>query len=75
MQLIMMTSAVLSALLTPHSATTPAAPASAQPASVVSPAALPPVSPCPAYLGPQCDSVQHEQIATGQSIAALGLGR
>jgi hypothetical protein len=28
---------------------------------------------CPAYLGPQCDSVRHEQYATGQQIAALGL--
>jgi hypothetical protein len=35
---------------------------------------LPPTSPCPAYLGPQCDSVEHELIATEQDIAALGLG-
>jgi hypothetical protein len=24
--------------------------------------------------GPQCDSAQHEQLATGQAVAALGLG-
>ncbi|WP_232666411.1 hypothetical protein [Pseudonocardia sp. TRM90224] len=32
---------------------------------------LPPTSPCPAYLGPQCDSVEHEQWVTGQDIAEL----
>jgi Spy/CpxP family protein refolding chaperone len=29
---------------------------------------LPPTVPCPAYLGPQCDSRAHERWVTGQDI-------
>ncbi|MFC4947339.1 hypothetical protein [Pseudonocardia sp. GCM10023141] len=35
--------------------------------------ALPPTSPCPAYLGPQCDSVEHEQIEHTQLVDAQQL--
>jgi hypothetical protein len=78
MQLTLTSSAVLATLLVPHAATARPAPSAAAPpharptAELVS---LPPTSPCPAYLGPQCDSVEHELFATGQDIAALGLGR
>ncbi|MEJ3659284.1 hypothetical protein WEH80_40640 [Actinomycetes bacterium KLBMP 9759] len=34
---------------------------------------LPPTSPCPAYLGPQCDSEEHEEWVTGQQIAELAV--
>jgi hypothetical protein len=74
MQLTLTTSAVLTTLLAPQAAAAAAPPSTVHPVADTSPAALPPTSPCPAYFGPQCDSVEHEQIATGQDIAALGPG-
>jgi hypothetical protein len=74
MQLTLTTSAVLATLLAPHAAVEVTPPATTQPAADTHPAALPPTSPCPAYLGPQCDSAAHEELVTGHDIAALGLG-
>lgn len=75
MQLTTLTSlVVLAPLLVPH---TPAAvphTAVTQVPAQAPPVALPPLSPCPAFLGPQCDSVQHQRLATGQGIAGLALG-
>jgi hypothetical protein len=34
---------------------------------------LPHIGSCPAYLGPQCDSLAHEQWANGQDLAKLVL--
>jgi hypothetical protein len=68
---------VIAALLLPASlpADLSAPPAPAQPAVAVSVASTPDVdaAPCPAYLGPQCGSAAHEDWATGQGLAALGL--
>ena len=81
MQLPLTPPAVLVALLTSASAgATPAAHTTATsttdaPAqAIVSAAAtdvLPPTAPCPAYLGPQCDSGAHEQWVTGQDLVDL----
>jgi len=68
---------VIAALLLPASlpADLSAPPAPAQPAVAVSVTSTPDVhaAPCPAYLGPQCGSAAHEDWATGQGLAALGL--
>jgi hypothetical protein len=77
MQLTLTSSVVLATLLVPHPPHAHRAPRSAsQPHAMPTAelAKLPPSSPCPAYLGPQCDSIEHELFATGQDIAALGLG-
>ena len=77
MQLPLVPPAVLVALLASvPTGETPAAHPTAEeaPAQVLASAstdALPPTAPCPAYLGPQCDSQAHEQWATGQDIVDL----
>lgn len=74
MQLPLMTSAVLAMLPAPHPPAVTASQAAPPRVAHTHLAVLPPTGPCPAYLGPQCDSAQHEQYVTGQDIAALGLG-
>lgn len=60
-------SAVLATLLIPQPAADTVVEAQPQTAG------LPLTSPCPAYVGPQCDSVEHEELATGQAIVAMDL--
>jgi hypothetical protein len=78
MQLPLTPPAVLVALLTSTTAgVTPTAHPTADeaPAHGIERAAetdvQPPTPPCPAYLGPQCNSRAHEQWVTGQDIVDL----
>jgi hypothetical protein len=76
MQLPLTPPLVLAALLTAGPGATDTAPEPAEPSSTVPPAAVaaavPAAAPsCPAYLGPQCDSVEHAQWASGQALADL----
>ena len=74
MQLPLTSPLVVVALLSPVSAAVaPAAyadPAEDGPAQAAR-HVLPPTSPCPAYVGPQCDSSSHEQWLTGQDLVDL----
>ncbi|NMI00917.1 hypothetical protein [Pseudonocardia acidicola] len=74
--------AVLTAVLAFHPASASAPTADAPlPAPTAETAPAPPstplplTSPCPAYLGPQCDSVEHEGWTQAQDLAAMVLGR
>ena len=75
MQLPLTPPLVLAALLTagPGATDTAPEPSSAVPPAAVA-AAVPAAAPsCPAYLGPQCDSVEHAQWASGQALAELAV--
>jgi hypothetical protein len=77
MQLPLTPPLVLAALLTAgpvatHPATQPAEPGpDAQPTAVDTAASA--VPSCPAYLGPRCDSPEHQGWASGQNLADLAL--
>jgi hypothetical protein len=72
MQLPMTPPLVLAVLLTAGPAATDT---TAEPAATSLPPTVDAVAStdCPAYLGPQCDSPEHEQWADGQALAESAL--
>jgi hypothetical protein len=65
---------VVSAVATESPAAPPPAPQPVQEiANVPATGPLPHIGSCPAYLGPQCDSLAHQQWANGQDLANLVL--
>jgi hypothetical protein len=75
MSLPMTPPVVLAALFmaAPATSDVPAEPAPAQAVVQVPAPDGAPSGPCPAYLGPQCDSDAHDRWATGQELADLAL--
>ncbi len=65
---------VVSAVATETPTAPPPAPEAVQEiANVPATGPLPHTGSCPAYLGPQCDSLAHQQWANGQDLAKLVL--